>query len=59
MFYLNFSKISTAIDWYKDGMDFAGAMHLAHSSGADAFVTFDKKSIKSALKNTIFPVREP
>ena len=51
--------ISNAIHWYQQGMDFADAIHLAHSSGADAFVTFDKKFIKSALKNTTFPVREP
>lgn len=51
--------ISNAIHWYQKGMDFADALHLAHSSGADAFVTFDKKFIKSALKNTTFPVKEP
>jgi predicted nucleic-acid-binding protein len=51
--------ISNAIHWYQKGMNFADALHLAHSSGADAFVTFDKKFIKSALKNTTFPVKEP
>ena len=51
--------ISNAIHWYQKGMDFADAIHLAHSSSADAFVTFDKKFIKSALKNTTFPVKEP
>jgi predicted nucleic acid-binding protein len=40
-------------------MDFAGAIHLALSKDAKAFVTFDKKLIKSASKNTTIEVREP
>ena len=51
--------ISNAIKWYKNGMDFADAIHLAQSKDAEAFVTFDKKLIKAASKNTTFPVREP
>lgn len=42
-----------------DGMDFADAIHLAQSKDTEAFVTFDKKFIKSALKNTAVSVREP
>ena len=51
--------ISIAIDWYKNGMDFADAIHLSQSQDSEAFVTFDKKLIKSALKNTTLPVYEP
>lgn len=51
--------ISNAIDWHQNGMDFADALHLAQSKDAEAFVTFDKKLIKSALKNTTIQVREP
>jgi hypothetical protein len=51
--------ISIAVDWYKNGMDFADAIHLAQSQDAEAFATFDKKLIKSVLKNTSLPVHEP
>ena len=51
--------ISNAIDWHQNGMDFADALHLAQSKDAEAFVTFDKKLIKSASKNTTIQVREP
>jgi len=51
--------IADAIDWHQNGMDFTDAIHLAQSKDADAFVTFDKKFIKSALKNTSVSIREP
>lgn len=51
--------ISNAIDWHQNGMDFADALHLAQSKDAEAFVTFDKKLIKFASKNTTIQVREP
>lgn len=51
--------ISNAIEWYNNGMDFADAIHIAQSQNAEAFVTFDKKLIKSVSKNTTFPVHEP
>ncbi|WP_319522140.1 type II toxin-antitoxin system VapC family toxin [uncultured Desulfosarcina sp.] len=53
------SVIFNAIEWHRGGMDFADALHLAQSKGAEAFVTFDKKLIKSASKNTTLQVREP
>lgn len=51
--------IADAIEWHQNGMDFADAIHLAQSKDTEAFVTFDKKFIKSALKNTAVSVREP
>jgi predicted nucleic-acid-binding protein len=51
--------IFNAIDWHQNGMDFADALHLVQSKDAEAFVTFDKKLIKSASKNTTIQVREP
>jgi predicted nucleic-acid-binding protein len=51
--------IADAIEWHQNGMDFADAIHLAQSKGSEAFVTFDKKFIKSALKTTAIPAREP
>ncbi len=55
----NSLMVSNAIKWYKNGMDFADAIHLSQSTDKEAFVTFDKKLIKAAVKNTLFPVREP
>lgn len=33
--------VARAIDWFKRGMDFADALHLASSGHADALLTFD------------------
>jgi predicted nucleic-acid-binding protein len=35
------AAVERAVAWFKDGMDFADALHLASSGHADAFVTFD------------------
>ena len=35
------TAIRRAVGWFKDGLDLADALHLASSSHADAFVTFD------------------
>jgi len=51
--------IADAIEWHQNGMDFTDAIHLAQSKDSEVFVTFDKKFIKSALKNTTISVREP
>ncbi|MBI5551924.1 MAG: type II toxin-antitoxin system VapC family toxin [Desulfobacterales bacterium] len=52
-------KISNAIEWHQNGMDFADAIHLALSEEAEAFITFDRSLIKAAQENTTIPVREP
>jgi predicted nucleic-acid-binding protein len=51
--------IADAIEWHQNGMDFTDAIHLAQSKDSEAFATFDKKFIKSALKNTAVSVRLP
>ncbi|MFZ0131460.1 MAG: type II toxin-antitoxin system VapC family toxin [Desulfobacterales bacterium] len=51
--------IYDAIEWYKQGLDFADAIHLSKSQESESFATFDKKLIKSASKITNFPVFEP
>jgi predicted nucleic-acid-binding protein len=51
--------IYNAIEWHKQGMDFADAIHLAKSQDSESFVTFDKKLIKSASKIINFFVKEP
>ncbi len=51
--------VADAIEWHRNGVDFADAIHLAQSKDAEALVTFDKKFIKSARKNAAVAVREP
>jgi len=51
--------IADAIEWHQNGMDFADAIHLAQSREAEAFITFDKKLMKSASKTTTIQVQEP
>jgi len=47
------------MEWHKEDLDFADALHLAKSQASRSFATFDKKLIKKALKLTIIPVSEP
>lgn len=35
------AAVERAVAWFKDGIDFADALHLASSGHTDAFVTFD------------------
>ncbi|MBY0271422.1 MAG: type II toxin-antitoxin system VapC family toxin [Burkholderiales bacterium] len=43
-------RIARALDWHEEGIDFADALHLASSSGAERFTTFDQKLVKAAKK---------
>jgi predicted nucleic-acid-binding protein len=51
--------IAEAMEWHKEDLDFADALHLAKSQASRSFATFDKKLIKKALKLTSIPVSEP
>ena len=42
------SAVRGALGWHSRGMDFADALHLAVSSHAQEFLTFDKKFAASA-----------
>jgi predicted nucleic-acid-binding protein len=33
--------VARALEWYRDGLDFADALHLGSSGSAEAFATFD------------------
>jgi predicted nucleic-acid-binding protein len=46
----NPEEIFLALTWHEQGMDFADALHLASSSRADGFATFDQKLVKLAGK---------
>lgn len=51
----SFEAICYAVNWHADGMDFGDAIHLALSTGDDAFATFDKTLGKVAKQNGIAP----
>ena len=40
--------LAAAIDWLREGMDFADALHLAKAQGCEAFLSFDRKLAKAA-----------
>ncbi len=42
--------VATALEWHEQGMDFADALHLASSTKAIEFATFDEKLIKLAQR---------
>ncbi|HAO33528.1 MAG TPA: type II toxin-antitoxin system VapC family toxin [Candidatus Competibacter sp.] len=44
-----------ALQWFEAGADFADALHLALSSSAQAFATFDRALIKRARRTGIRP----
>jgi predicted nucleic-acid-binding protein len=48
-------NVAIALDWYKAGMDFADALHLASSSNLSSFATFDKKMFKKGDKLNTSP----
>jgi predicted nucleic-acid-binding protein len=50
--------VRRALNWKRDGMDFADALHLASMRQATRFATFDQSMIKAAAK-TGLPVSEP
>jgi len=47
--------IVPALVWYKQGMDFADALHLASASHASGFATFDRALQRSAERITGTP----
>jgi predicted nucleic-acid-binding protein len=49
-----------ALASYAQGLDFADALHLASSRGAEAFLSFDRPLAKAAARlGTVLQVREP
>jgi predicted nucleic-acid-binding protein len=51
-------QVHSVLDLYRDGLDFADALHLAASTGADRFVTFDRELALSARKLEALPAVE-
>ena len=46
-----------AIDWVSQGMDFAGALHLAKAEACGMMVTFDRRFAKIARKLSSVGIR--
>jgi predicted nucleic-acid-binding protein len=47
--------VVAALDAHAQGLDFADALHLARSSRATAFVTFDRRLAKAARRSGLTP----
>jgi hypothetical protein len=49
------SPVTRALDWSRQGLDFANALHLASSGRAEAFATFDRalRRRAPAVRSTI------
>lgn len=39
----DWSAVAEAVEWHRDGLDFADALHLTRSSHCDRLVTFDDR----------------
>jgi predicted nucleic-acid-binding protein len=48
-----------ALDWMRNGMDFADALHLAQAEGCEAFVSFDQQFATVANALSEVKVRAP
>jgi predicted nucleic-acid-binding protein len=53
------ARVEMALTLAAGGMDFADALHLSGDEGCEAFVTFDRRFVKSAFAASTIVVREP
>lgn len=53
------ARLAQVVEWYRDGLDFADALHLAHSASCDALLTFDTRFVGKARKLCRCKVAEP
>ena len=51
--------VAQAMDWAEAGMDFADALHLASSAACEAFLTFDKRLVRNAGRQSSVRVATP
>src|SRR5208337_250589 len=45
-------SVAKALDWFKEGLDFADALHLASVGNSRQFATFDRKLARQARRTT-------
>ena len=43
-------RVARALEWYRSGLDFADALHLAFAAMGDSFASFDAKLARRARK---------
>jgi predicted nucleic-acid-binding protein len=57
----NPEALAMALDWYRQGMDFADALHLAVAADLDctSMLSFDNHFTKSAARLGTIPVHQP
>lgn len=53
------SSVTQALSWHAEGFDFADALHLASSSGARVFYSFDRSLASKAKKAGAILVEQP
>lgn len=53
------ARLARALDWMRQGMDFADALHLAKADGCTAFLSFDRRLAKVAQGRSSTPVEAP
>lgn len=53
------ARLAQALDWMREGMDFADALHLAKAEGCTAFLSFDRDLAKRAKTSGAMPVESP
>jgi predicted nucleic-acid-binding protein len=52
--------VKRALDWHRQGMDFADALHLARSEGCGGLISFDRRLVLLAGQLNLQPaVRRP
>ena len=51
-------RIMMAIDWHADGLDFADALHLAHSQDMETLATFDVAFVRKSTGRGLCNVEE-
>jgi len=52
-------RLARAIEWMRQGMDFADALHLAKADGCTVFLSFDRKLASLAATSGSTPVQQP
>jgi hypothetical protein len=53
------AQVAQALDWLREGMDFADALHLVRAGHCDAFLSFDRKLASRAKRLGAIKVEQP
>jgi predicted nucleic-acid-binding protein len=50
------ARVRQALAWHRQGLDFADALHLAHSEGCGALISFDRQLAQIATQLNLQPI---